>query len=551
MHVVTESTHGAAPCTPQRLQHRVRRADRILRRRCLTTDAHRGCGDRAEFFGFGGTLAHPARSCTQHFPAGVGAALDPVRRSRFAFDLATGQERDSFPAGCRQEAVDGPQSGQRLRADSAAPRMRSKRCAPTGITRSAQYRWKHPIGRSNSARQRLAAVPDAGLPPVGPQRLLPVGRRIRFPRSAAGRDGAGPSPSRRWCASTCCAARRASSSKATCSTGGMRRSAAACAPAAPTTCCGCPCAVCRYVACTGDTGVLDETVAFLDGRRLRAERGAYYDLPGTSEERRSLYEHCVRAIDTGLRRRARPAADGQRRLERRHEPRRAVRASGESVWLGFFLYDVLDAIRAAVPTRAAIARFADRCQHEARRSCGEHRAARLGRRVVSARLFRRRHAAGLGRERRNAGSTRSRRAGRCCPARAPPSAPRARWTRSTGTWSAATRLIQLLTRHSTSRTLNPGYIKGYVPGVRENGGQYTHAAVWAVMAFAAAGRRRTRPGSCSRCSTPCNHARTPAGGRDLQGRALRAGGRRLCASRRTPAAAAGPGTPARRAGCTG
>ena len=45
---------------------------------------------------------------------------------------------------------------------------------------------------------------------------------------------------------------------------------------------------------------------------------------------------------------------------------------------------------------------------------------------------------------------------------------------------------------------NPGYIKGYVPGVRENGGQYTHAAVWAVMAFAAAGRTRSRVGAVPR-----------------------------------------------------
>ena len=36
--------------------------------------------------------------------------------------------------------------------------------------------------------------------------------------------------------------------------------------------------------------------------------------------------------------------------------------------------------------------------------------------------------------------------------------------------------------------MDPGYIKGYVPGVRENGGQYTHAAIWMVMAFAKIGR---------------------------------------------------------------
>ena len=48
-------------------------------------------------------------------------------------------------------------------------------------------------------------------------------------------------------------------------------------------------------------------------------------------------------------------------------------------------------------------------------------------------------------------------------------------------------LIQLFDPPFDKSALEPGYIKGYVPGVRENGGQYTHAAVWAVMAFAAAG----------------------------------------------------------------
>ena len=46
-------------------------------------------------------------------------------------------------------------------------------------------------------------------------------------------------------------------------------------------------------------------------------------------------------------------------------------------------------------------------------------------------------------------------------------------------------LIQLLDPPFDKSVLNPGYIKGYVPGVRENGGQYTHAAIWTAMAFAA------------------------------------------------------------------
>ncbi len=50
-------------------------------------------------------------------------------------------------------------------------------------------------------------------------------------------------------------------------------------------------------------------------------------------------------------------------------------------------------------------------------------------------------------------------------------------------------LIQLLTPPFNGNGPNPGYIQGYVPGVRENGGQYTHGAIWAIMAFAHSGNR--------------------------------------------------------------
>ena len=83
------------------------------------------------------------------------------------------------------------------------------------------------------------------------------------------------------------------------------------------------------------------------------------------------------------------------------------------------------------------------------------------------------------------------------------------------------------TRRSTSRDLNPGYIKGYVPGVRENGGQYTHAAIWAVMAFAAAGRRRARVGAVPPDQSRSTTATAPAAIATLQGRAVRRRRRRL------------------------
>jgi cellobiose phosphorylase len=68
-------------------------------------------------------------------------------------------------------------------------------------------------------------------------------------------------------------------------------------------------------------------------------------------------------------------------------------------------------------------------------------------------------------------------------------------------------IIQLLDPPFDKSELNPGYIKGYVPGVRENGGQYTHAAVWAAMAFAALGDTR-RAWELTGLINPLNHSRT-------------------------------------------
>jgi cellobiose phosphorylase len=70
------------------------------------------------------------------------------------------------------------------------------------------------------------------------------------------------------------------------------------------------------------------------------------------------------------------------------------------------------------------------------------------------------------------------------------------------------RLIQLLDPPFDTSDLNPGYIKGYVPGVRENGGQYTHAAIWAVMAFAASGDSK-RAWECFNLINPVTHGDTP------------------------------------------
>jgi cellobiose phosphorylase len=69
-------------------------------------------------------------------------------------------------------------------------------------------------------------------------------------------------------------------------------------------------------------------------------------------------------------------------------------------------------------------------------------------------------------------------------------------------------LIQLLAPPFDKSNMNPGYIKGYVPGVRENGGQYTHGAIWAAMAFAALGDSR-RAWELLAMISPLNHTMSP------------------------------------------
>src|SRR5260370_9061411 len=71
-------------------------------------------------------------------------------------------------------------------------------------------------------------------------------------------------------------------------------------------------------------------------------------------------------------------------------------------------------------------------------------------------------------------------------------------------------LIILFTPPFDKSKLDPGYVKGYVPGVRENGGQYTHAALWSVIAFAMLGDG-DKAGELFAMLNPINHASTRTG----------------------------------------
>ena len=270
-----------------------------------------------------------------------------------------------------------------------------------------------------------------------------------------------------------------------------------------------PVALCRYVQMTGDTGVLEERVPFLSSRALHLNEEANYDLPTISDDVGSVYEHAVRAIDNGLRFGAHGLPlmgcgdwnDGMN-LVGQH-------GRGESVWLAFFQYDVLTKFAHLARQKGDVI-TADRFVIEAGRLRGhvEHNG-------WDGEWYRRAYfddgtplgssensecqidsisqswsiLSGAGTQERSL--------------QAMASVDR-RLVRSEA------KLIQLLDPPFDHSELNPGYIKGYVPGVRENGGQYTHSAIWTVMAFAAIGNTE-RAWELFNMINPVNHGSTPQG----------------------------------------
>ena len=152
-------------------------------------------------------------------------------------------------------------------------------------------------------------------------------------------------------------------------------------------------------------------IPFLDGRPVKPEEEAYYDLPNRSQESATLYEHCVRAIEHGLKfgEHGLPLMgcgdwnDGMNLVGKE--------GRGESVWLAFFLYDVLTQFAELARGREDAA-FAERCLAEAKQLQENIEKQRMGRPMVSARLFRQWRTARLEDKSRNARSIRCRKAGR-------------------------------------------------------------------------------------------------------------------------------------------
>jgi len=244
----------------------------------------------------------------------------------------------------------------------------------------------------------------------------------------------------------------------------------------------------RYVLATGDIGILDESIHFLEGRELYAEEEAYYDQPQQSADTASLYEHCVRAIKYGLR-------FGKHNLPLMgggdwNDGMNLVGSGGkgESVWLAWFLYENLE-LFANVADGRSDTDFAELCRAQAAQL-----QANIEANAWDGAWYRRAYfddGTPLGSSENDECQIDSISQSWAVLSGAgdPQRAKQAMTAVDQRLVRRDAQLIQLFDPPFDKSALEPGYIKGYVPGVRENGGQYTHAAIWSAMAFAKLGDR--------------------------------------------------------------
>jgi len=262
----------------------------------------------------------------------------------------------------------------------------------------------------------------------------------------------------------------------------------------------------HYVGATGDAAVLDQLVPFLEGQSLEAGEHDSFFQPSISDETATLFEHCARGLEQslGVGGHGLPLIgtgdwnDGMNRV--------GERGQGESVWLGWLLHATLMAFATLADARRETAHAVTWRAHATALQASLEREAWDG-------GWYRRAWFDDGTPLGSAASDECRIdsiaqswaviSGAADPERAV----RAMAAVDRELIRPKDGLALLFAPPFDKTTLDPGYIKGYPPGIRENGGQYTHAALWSVMAFAALGQGG-HAGALFSLLNPINHART-------------------------------------------
>ena len=264
-----------------------------------------------------------------------------------------------------------------------------------------------------------------------------------------------------------------------------------------------------YVKVTGDESILDEIVPFIEAPLLEEGADDAYTQPTISSESASIFEHCARAIDKSLKVGAHGLPlmgvgdwnDGMSSV--------GDEGKGESVWVGWFLLNTIDDFLPFVKERKEKQR-----ERKYQKHIKELKTA-LDENGWDGDWFRRAYfddGTPLGSANNaecridsiaQSWSVISGGANPHKAARAMASVDEYLIKRGDG-------IVLLFTPPFDKSELEPGYIKGYVPGVRENGGQYTHAALWTLIAFTILGDG-DKAGELFALLNPINHASTRAG----------------------------------------